>query len=117
LRRNRSRHKHIKFDLNRRSSQTIPVTTESNIVKTNQKSIDKVISFKDKSESLSWGKADEHTPSDVVHEVNSGYINKCIQDIKEYYKDDQVVHDKSESSMSSNFHMEVKVNNDAGNFN
>jgi hypothetical protein len=115
LRRNRSRHKHIKFDLNRRSSQTIPVTAESNIVNINQKSIDKVISIKEKSESLSWGKPDDHTPSDIIHEANSGYINKCVQDIKQIYNVDRVVHDKSESSLSSNFHMEVKVNND-GNF-
>lgn len=116
-RRNRSRHNHLKLELKQRSNQKIPVTTESNIIKTSQKSIEKLINNEDKSESLNWNKSDGHTPSDRIHDHDEGYIDKCVQDIKEFYKEKGQVPDKSDSSKSSSFHMGDTANNDIGTFN
>lgn len=113
-RRNRSRHNHLKLELKQRSSQKIPATTESNLIKVIQKSVEKQINNEDKSESLNWNKPDSHTPSERMNDPDEGYIDKCIKDIKEFYKDKKLAPEKSDSSKSSSFHMGDTPNNDAG---
>lgn len=63
---------------------------------------------------MNWNKPDSHTPSERMNDPDEGYIDKCIKDIKEFYKDKKLAPEKSDSSKSSSFHMGDTPNNDAG---
>ena len=63
---------------------------------------------KSENESFDWEPSEEHASYDNLREKEEGYINKCIADIKQYYRDptsDPNVVENSDSSQSSSFNM------------